>query len=339
MNKRIDYLDTLRWIACFLVVLTHSEIPASDPSDGMYYAFISLLCSPNVGLFFALSGALLLATTLRMGDFYKRRFSRLIFPLIFWTLFSIIFYQATGKHTADQSITMLLMSPFGAASNGVYWFLYVLVGLYFYIPILSKWLIDATKKEVEFYLFLWSITLSLPLLNYISPGFYDPRGSSYQLLSIFSGFMGYLLLGHYCVKYPIMIKSKAKAVLLFAIIQIGIYSAYFAGKFLFDDMGILSDNLTILTALQVFVIFNFIHNINDCFIKIQVIISNTTKYLFGVYLIHIFIIRDLVWLIFENNRLQPIAETFIVAIISSSLSLLITYLISKLPKSKYIIGI
>ena len=29
MNKRIDHLDTLRWIACFLVILTHSAIPAT----------------------------------------------------------------------------------------------------------------------------------------------------------------------------------------------------------------------------------------------------------------------------------------------------------------------
>ena len=339
MNRRIGYLDTLRWIACFLVILVHSAISASDPSDGIYYAFISLLGPPSNGLFFAISGALLLPTTLAMGEFYKRRFPRLVFPLIFWTLFSILFYQVSGKHTADQSITMLLKSPFCASSNGVYWFLYVLVGLYFYIPILSKWLIDASKKEVEFYLLLWAITLILPLINYICPGFYNPAGSFYQFISIFGGFMGYLLLGHYCVKYPITIKAKAKAVLLFAIIQIGIFSAYFSGKFLFDDMSILSDNLTILTALQVFVIFNFIANINNSFVKIQPIISNTSKYLFGVYLIHIFIIRDLVWLIFENNRLQPIIETFLVAIISMGLSLLITHLISKLPKSKYIIGI
>ncbi len=69
MNKRIDYLDTLRVIACFLVVLTHSAIPASDPSNGIYYAFISLLCSPNNGLFFSISGALLRPTTLAIGEF------------------------------------------------------------------------------------------------------------------------------------------------------------------------------------------------------------------------------------------------------------------------------
>lgn len=217
--------------------------------------------------------------------------------------------------------------------------MYVLAGLYLYAPIISKWLISASKKEIQFYLLLWGGSMTLPLCNYIQPGLFDLDGSAYDCLATFGGFMGYMLLGHYCVKYPIKIQSKLKATLLFMIGQMLVFALVFTVKIVFGDYTLLIDNLSIISAFQVFLWIHFVTAINDVFKPIQRFLTGITPYLFGVYLIHIYIIRDFVWLFFTNRRFNPILEMLSVAIISIALSFVITYIISKLPKSKYIIGI
>ena len=73
--SRIIYIDTLRTLACFLVVLTHSAMPAKNTNDGIYMFFYSFISSPATQIFFAISGALLFPVKQPMKDFYKKRFT------------------------------------------------------------------------------------------------------------------------------------------------------------------------------------------------------------------------------------------------------------------------
>lgn len=59
MKQRQIHLDILRIIACLMVVLMHSPMLRSDAS-GLLYSGCYYLTSPCIGLFFMVSGALLL---------------------------------------------------------------------------------------------------------------------------------------------------------------------------------------------------------------------------------------------------------------------------------------
>ena len=59
MKQRQIHLDILRIIACMMVVLMHSPMPRGD-AVGQLYGGVSYLTSPCIGLFFMVSGALLL---------------------------------------------------------------------------------------------------------------------------------------------------------------------------------------------------------------------------------------------------------------------------------------
>ena len=61
-NKRDYKLDLLRVIAILLIVLMHSPMPGSAP--GFVLSGISYLTAPGIGLFFMISGALLLGNNL-----------------------------------------------------------------------------------------------------------------------------------------------------------------------------------------------------------------------------------------------------------------------------------
>lgn len=49
------------------------------------------------------------------------------------------------------------------------WYLYMLVGLYFIIPIFHAWLERATRKDIKLFLSIWGISLFLPYIKMAAP--------------------------------------------------------------------------------------------------------------------------------------------------------------------------
>ena len=342
-KNRIEYLDTLRVLACFMVVLTHSTMPESDLSIGMYLAIISFIGAPSSELFLSLSGAILLPVKVGFKDFYRRRFLKLLPPVIFWSIILTLGYYYLGKYDYNQTINSILRIPLYPAIS-VYWFIYVMIGLYLFAPIISKWLVCASKRQIEFFLFIWLINLTIPFLNLLSPYIFNSNGSHYWMLNYFGGFLGYWILGYYLRNYPIKINANDKR-FIFLIFSLIIYLSTLFILYRIDHPDIFSyfDNLQIGSAILVTLMFTFVQQTNKQTNKqtnfIKTTIKTIAKYSFGIYLIHIFIIREFVWLFFENSSIHPIPETLIIAIISMGLSILILWIISKLPYSKYITGI
>ena len=59
MRQRDFSLDFLRIMACLMVIVTHSPM-ARDDANGLIYSSISFFTGPCNGLFFMVSGALIL---------------------------------------------------------------------------------------------------------------------------------------------------------------------------------------------------------------------------------------------------------------------------------------
>lgn len=205
-KQRIYYLDCLRVFAFFLVVLTHSQMP-NISANGMWVSGISFFCSPSSELFLALSGAILLPVHTDFSSFYKRRFLKLLPPMVIWSVFGVCLRYFQGKITGIEAVEKLLFIPVKPV-EGVYWFLYVMIGLYLFAPIISYWLRQATKKQVQFFLLIWAINLCLPWLNLLKPGLYNEDGSYYWIFCYFGGFLGYWVLGYYLRQYPPRLLSK-----------------------------------------------------------------------------------------------------------------------------------
>lgn len=78
------------------------------------------------------------------------------------------------------------------------WYLYMLIGLYLYMPLFSSWVEKATVRQKKLYLGIWSVTLLLPYAYFFFSAelfglcAWNPFGTFYY----FAGFNGYLLLGH-----------------------------------------------------------------------------------------------------------------------------------------------
>ena len=139
-----------------------------------------------------ISGALLLDNNLQTEVFLKRRFSKIVFPTFFWTLFYLVVKFLKNPVHSEEYITSVLSIPFSAQGHGVLWFMYTLLGLYLLTPILSCWLKSVSKRDVEFYLVLWGVTLIYPYLEPIL----KINETNTGILYYFAGYVGYYLLGY-----------------------------------------------------------------------------------------------------------------------------------------------
>lgn len=91
MIKNRNYsLDLLRVIACYLVIQQHaSEFyyigeggTVVTGSNTFWIGIITTLCRSSVPLFVMLSGFLLLPMQDKISTFFRKRFTRIVYPFI-----------------------------------------------------------------------------------------------------------------------------------------------------------------------------------------------------------------------------------------------------------------
>lgn len=232
-RERIGWVDLLRVIACFLVVFSHCCDPFVAQFDNDRAAFLTGVFSGSfvrccVPLFVMMTGVLLLPVRMETGAFYRKRIGRIVAALIFWSLLLPVLYYfyLRAVPTASPSIDPALFTPEASLPklwtwvfNFTYdttplWYLYMLVGLYLIMPVLSAWLERATRRDLRILLGAWGITLLLPYVKMIAPllgyaGNYGNTGlfgvcdwNEFGTFYYVSGFAGYLVLAFYLVKFP-----------------------------------------------------------------------------------------------------------------------------------------
>lgn len=337
-KSRLFYIDNLRVLACFLVLLTHSTMPTNDPAkDGFYMFGLFFLGSPSSELFLALSGTVLLPIKTGVRAFYKRRFLKLLPPLIIWSILGVLLCTQTRDLPYNQAWNMIIRIPLQPAIR-VYWFVYAMAGLYLLAPFISPWLRCASKKQIELFLSLWGINMVFPWLLHFFPNLttlFNVNGNYYWTLCYFGGFLGYWLLGYYLRKYPIKIGLNIKWISLL-IMTLGYPIAILLIK-LIGDGNVLLDNLQLGSAVLVAFLYTVMQNIKFKE-RIQSVITSVAKYSFCIYLTHIYISNDLYWGIFNGSQIHIFPRTFIIAFLTIITGYLLTWILSKLPYSKYITG-
>ena len=140
-SKRIVWIDWLRVIACLMVMFVHSTEPfylggngslIESESDAWWVSFFDSFVRSCVPLFVIASSFLLLPLQYPAGTFFKKRAVRILIPFAVWSVFYAIYWGEPVSNLKD------LLFNFNYAA-GHLWFVYMLVGLYLIIPILSPW--------------------------------------------------------------------------------------------------------------------------------------------------------------------------------------------------------
>ncbi|MDU1891185.1 MAG: acyltransferase [Dysgonomonas sp.] len=341
MKEREQYLDALRSFACILIVLTHSVPPLHTSGTSSIHAFVSFICSPSSELFLAISGALLLPVRRPTKEFLRKRFMRVFPPLLFWSCIIIIYRYSSASVSIADTLRALVCMPVKPVI-GVYWFFYVISGLYIFAPIISRWLLAASNKEISFFIFLWGITLVLTSTSILFDlNFIPISGNYYFILNSFGGFLGFMILGSYLRNHISGRTAKNNIVLPLVIISSLFLLAVIGYKMRIVNSDFFMNNLSLPTALMVFAIFMLFKNIKFNNKVIAKIISEIALCSYGIYLIHIFIARGFVWGLLSHicpADCNTIITTFLSLVLSLGISYIVVRLIKLLPYSKYIVG-
>lgn len=371
-STHVVWIDYTRIIACAMMVFAHCCDPFVSQFDAHYSqlltgATIGSAMRACVPLFAMLSAVLLLPVEIPMEKFYKNRLNRIIAPLIIWSIVTPILYFLyinnvstnsplidPASFSADNTINKILFFPINFNYDTTpLWYLYMLIGLYMVMPIISDWLKNAAKKTLQVSLYIWAITLVLPYIKLIGPfiGYqgvwgdfgilgecaWNPYGTFYY----FSGFLGYAVLAFYLNKFPP--KWDLKKTLAVGIPMWLVGFCITLGGFLYiqsfypDDYQFLeicwyfcSINVAMMTT-ALYLIFK----------KIKWRPSQFAKYLasltFGIYLSH-FIVVQAGYDIFHNIGIPYYVEIALIGIFAFVVTTIIVAIIKLIPKSKYIIG-
>jgi surface polysaccharide O-acyltransferase-like enzyme len=159
----------------------------------------------GVPLFVMLTGALLLAPSKQneeLGTFFKKRFSRIGLPFIFWGVIYFIwdFYVENQPATQSFIIDGILTGPYFT-----FWYLYMLVGLYLVTPLLRVLVANASDKMLKYGFAVWFIgTALVPFIPFISS---TVLGATYYLdanVFVIPQYIGYFVLGAYLVNVKVI---------------------------------------------------------------------------------------------------------------------------------------
>lgn len=221
MNREV-WIDWMRVTACLMVMTVHSTEPfylggegslILTQTDARWVSLFDTFVRACVPLFVVASSYLQFPLHYSTGQFLKRRVIRVVVPFVVWTLVYALYWG----EPADNLRSLLLNFNYAA---GHLWFVYMLLGLYLLMPMLSPWAERVGKRELQFYLLLCFLTTLLPFLRAgfgdTPPVIYGPTGipnparyplwgeaswNAYGLFYYFSGFLGYMFLGLYLRRF------------------------------------------------------------------------------------------------------------------------------------------
>ena len=182
-------------------------------TDAFWVSVFEGLARCCVPLFVIASGYLQLPLRHSTGEFFRRRAVRIVVPMLIWT----VVYALVWGQPVENFKGLLLNFNYAA---GHLWFVYMLLGLYLIMPLLSPWAEKVSRRELGIYLGIWGLTLLIPFVRESAGGMapviyawdglpapalfplwgeasWNPFGLFYYV----SGFVGYLLLGLYIKRF------------------------------------------------------------------------------------------------------------------------------------------
>jgi surface polysaccharide O-acyltransferase-like enzyme len=345
--NRYIWIDNARITSCIAIVLLHtaSGLVYNTPnlngmewwSANLYNAFTRW----SAPFFLMITGALLL-DPLNKDDvltFYRKRLGRIVVPILVWTLFygCIRLIDAYSGHTpltkalGNLGIDILAGKPYYHL-----WYLYMLVGLYLFLPLLRYCVAAAPRKDLVILCCAWFlIAMSNSIISSCT------QGQSSAKLSFFLG--SFFNFAPYCLAGYLIATAKSipdKRLLWTGFCIMGCASALVTlvlgeipcrGKFY--CYGFLSIP-TVIMAIALFMIFSRFEKpfVNSRFVRFAAPLT------FGVYLLHPAILKGLTLLHIDVRAFLPAVSIPLVACLAAVISGLAIAVLSRIPGVRKSLG-
>lgn len=339
--ENLDWINSLRVLATFSVIVLHvaadilyqyGSISNSDWWTGNIFDSSVRFCVP---IFLMISGTLIFSKTYEStGEYLRKRVLRILFPFLFWSIIYIavglLVKFNSGEYLSFKEALKYVFVKLRDGASFHLWYIYMIIGLYLFFPIICKWLQNSNKNGIKYFLGIWLLTvfIHLPFVKELIPNI-D--------ISNFSGYIGFPVLGYYLNKISLNFDKKKVIYVLLVLTGIlittfGTYiSTKYKGNFYEGFYNYLSPNV-ILVSVGIFLLFKDFIRYNSKYILFF------SKYSYGTYLIHILVLDVLFKIGLTYTFINPIIGIPITSVFCFVVSTLIIWGVNKLPLGKYISG-
>ncbi|EFE8270768.1 acyltransferase [Escherichia coli] len=328
----MQWAYNLRVFAIFMVVVIHvtaGYVTFADTNPSFYGS--TLWWSANildsfsrwsVPVFVMLSGYFLINGTDSTISFYKKRMTRILIPVLAWTMIYITWTIFKSYIKGDLTLGVITSIKQLLAGKPYYhmWFLYMIPFLYIITPFLRKIITKSSDNEVTILIVICS---ALPLINLIYNNVVGMENNKPQFFMItFLNYIGYFVIGGV---FRAKKTEKLCMCTIFTLISLIITAilAYKFGRVYFYDY--LSLNVFISSVL----IFAICSSINGGESLLSKKLASLTL---GVYLIHPIFIELYSYLLrhlLKINAFSIVYMLFMIVVVFAS-SLAASLIISKL---------
>ena len=326
--KRKDGIDLIKTVAIFCVIVIHSCIPGySRPGFDLHASvFWGSLTRMAVPLFFMCTGALLLdpEREFSAGRFFKKNFLRLLIALFFWAAAYKLLHFA-GQYVDGAALLHAFKELLLFRHEDHLYYLHIALLLYAFIPVLRVLTKHASRGTLIYLLVLWALTgIVYPTVSRFWP-FTLLTGIPVQwMMNMTWASLGYALLGHFLMKYPI---KRAVGAVLFIV---G-FAITFGGTLIMSRGALYEgffEGTSVGVALQAAGLFALLSGAEP---KRTGLVRYVSKASFCVYLVHIFVLSLLASLGWSVLLLPCVVSIPLTALAVLAVSCGVYFVLSKIP--------
>lgn len=336
-NRNLDiYFDILRIIACFLVIVNHTNSSVLLSEKPSLIWFVSLtyffVCKIAVPIYFMISGALLL----KKSDDFKKSLERVLRVLLVIFIFSFIYYL-NDCYLLGKSFSLInyFKTIYSKSATNAYWYLYTYLGLMVTLPILQSLVKSLSREKMVYFLIISFIFLgTMPVLIHYYPSL---NYNHDFMLYMFDPIIGYFLAGYFIDKYVEPTKKKTLiAYIVFVLsIVLSVVLTYFEYKknnsqFLFFDnrstILIIASSVSFFYLVRYYFKKGFSERLNN-------IIHYVGGLTFGIYLLSDFFIQKYTFVgeFMYNNGINKMIVLIFFEILVFVTGMLVTLILKKIP--------
>lgn len=320
-KDRLSNIDLYKIVCIFSVIILHVasanafDLTVSKDFENNFavinfYNMITRFCVPG---FLMISGMFLLDKDISIRDIFKKYILRIVIIYIIFGCFYSLFHLKENNNNFWYSFI-----------SGYYhlWYLYLIIGIYLVIPFLRKIVLD--KNLIVYFLILCLLFSGcMPVMNeFIKSREFNIALSNFNI-NMPLGYVGYVVAGYY------FSKNNVNNNIFYCLGIIGFISNYILYYFISYNTDLYSSIFlmpgTIFQSIATFLIFKNLK------IKRNKFFSFISDLVFGIYLVHVFIMSILLKLNQYIIVKYSIISIPLISIIIFIISFLITIILRKLP--------
>ena len=332
-TPKLTWANNLRVAATLGVIFIHASSYLTGslgkiPQNNWILAIIiNTAVRWSVPVFVMLTGSFVLGNyNDKIGDFLRKALNKIIIPFFIWSVFYLLHNNwddlLGNKLSMSQKGDILLENAITGSAVHL-WYIYMIIGMYFVIPIFSKWTKYANKKELTIFLVFWFFLL-------IAYPFIDKYSTDFEL-NYFTGYIGYLIGGYYFFKFVNLPKALLWTIFIGSITAIAFGTYYLAFQKNVDKemyLAPLTPGVFLMSA-SIYLLFKQSNITMPNWINS--VVNQICNYSYGIYLVHLIVLAWVDDLVISATDFNPLITITVMSILCLTFSFGIIYLLRKIP--------